>query len=257
MSSSTNRFALLSNDPSSSKEQETQGPVTGKQDRDQSMRDADRAGFSAERQGLLVESLQASLPNEPTKAEKLEVLKRIAALLEPDIKREKEEDRRKNSRQGNSSTVVGKPIPTAAPSQGPRKRTAPFNGAKESSKRRREEPPSPSQSGEPAIAAPTTVSEIKTEEPDVATQTTPSAPALLVPEAAILSTSIPFRWTDIRNPRKPLLCIIQVNSSSRVGSFAENTNEWAFQVTFDAGRRGTPKMNMNILSNGIAGPQRG
>ena len=92
MSSSTNRFALLGNDPSSSKEQETQGPVTGNQDRDQSVKDADQAGPSTEAGALSLATLQASLPKELSKAEKLEIFKRkAAAVAEADKKDEEEE----------------------------------------------------------------------------------------------------------------------------------------------------------------------
>lgn len=257
MSSSTNKFALLSNDPSSSKAQETQGPVTGNKNTDQPVKDAGQAGPSTGSEALSLATLQASLPKELSKAEKLEIFKRNVAEVEEADKKDEEEERRKNSRQGSSSTVVGKPIPTAAPSYLPRKWTALFDGAKEPSKRQREEPLPRNRPRKPAIAGPTTASEVKTEKPDVATKGNPFAPALLVPEGSILSAPTPFPWTDFRKPVKPLLCIIQVNYSSRVGSFAVNTKEWAFQVTFDAGGGRFPTICMNIFSNGIAGPRRG
>ena len=211
------------------------------------MQDADQAGLSAEGQDLSLESIQASLTPESTKAEKLEVFKRMAAFIE----REEEEEKKKKLRQGNSSTLVGKPVPSTAPLQGPRKRTAPFGGAKDSFKRRRVGPLQPSRSGEQPIAAPSTVPDSEAEGPDAATQGKSSAPVLLNPEAPILATPIPFPWT------KPLLCIIQVNKSSRVGTFAEDAKDWAFQLTFNAGRRPDPTISIKIFSTGVAGPQRG
>ena len=185
MSSSTNPFALLSNTPSSSKEQETQVPVTGTQDTDQKMQDA---GPPAEAQDLSLASSQATLPRQLTKAEKLKEFERIAASEKRAMEQEEEEERKKKLRQGNSSMLVGKPINSTAPSQGPRKRTAPFDGAKDSLKRRRMEPLPRSRSGEQPVAAPSTVPDSEAEGPEVATKGKPSAPALLVPEAPILAT---------------------------------------------------------------------
>ena len=175
------------------------------------------------------------------------------------MKRKRKRRMKKNekSRQGKSVRFKRQPVLSVAPSQGPDKRTASFDEAEQSSKRRRVGPLPPSQAvEEPAIAEHTTASD-KTEEADIETRGNPPASALVVPEAPVLSAPDPFRWADVRNPGRPLLCIIQVNYSSRVGSLAEDTKEWAFQLTFDAGRRRIPTMNMSIFSNGIAGPQRG
>lgn len=257
MSSSTNKSALLSNDLPSSKEQESQRSVTVNHDGDQSVKDADQAGSSTEAGALSLATLQASLPKELSKAKKLKIFKSKAALAEVDMKREEEEKRRDKSRQDNLSTFVGKPIPSAAPSLLPRKWTALFDGAKESSKCRREEPLPRCRSGSPAFAAPTNVSEIRIEESDFVARGNPLAPALLVPEGPILSVPTPFPWTDFRNPGKALPCIIQANYSSRVGSFAEDTKEWAFQITFHSGGGRFPTIDMNIFSDGKAGPRRG
>lgn len=191
---------------------------------------------------------ESSLIHVPTQQENLATYKRLYRAYEQD-------EERKKSRQGNSSTLVVQPIPSGALSQGLRKRTVSFDKAEESSKRRRVGPPSPSQPVRgPAIAASTGVPESKTEKPDVATEGNPSASALVDPEAPVLSLQSPFRWADIRNPRNLFLCIVQANNSSLIGSFAEDTKEWAFKLGFDAGRRRIPTMNMRFFSNGIEGP---
>lgn len=112
---------------------------------------------------------------------------------------------------------------------------------------------------EQATLAPAAVSDGEIEEPDVATKANSSASALVVLEALALSPPVLFRRADIRNPSKPLLCVVQAkNPPSRpVGSFAEDTNDWAFQLTFDAGRRRAPTMTMRFFSTGIEGPDCG
>ncbi|KAF6231986.1 hypothetical protein HO173_009823 [Letharia columbiana] len=177
--------------------------------------------------------LESSIPHVPITQES------IATFLKPGAALDEVEKRRKSSRQGNSRTFTREPNPSAALSQGLRKRTVSFDEAEESSKRRRVGPPSPSQPVRgPAIAASTGVPESKTEEPDVATEGNPSASALV----------------DAGAPN-PFLCIIQADNSSLIGSFAKDTEEWAFSLGLDAGRRRIPTMNMRFFSNGIEGPE--
>lgn len=61
---------------------------------------------------MSLSSLQTSLPHVPTKAEKVALFKKRGAEL---LAAEEEKERQKKSRQGNSSTFVGQPIPSAAP----------------------------------------------------------------------------------------------------------------------------------------------
>lgn len=182
------------------------------------------------------------------------------AEIEQEDKQEEEweERRKKKSREASSATPMNKPIPSAAPSQGQRKRVAPSDEAEESSKRRRVGPLPASQAvGGPAIAAPATLSDSETGEPEIATKANPSASALILPEAAVLSPQSPFRWTDVRNPRGFVPCTVQANNSARLGSFAEDTEGWAFLLTFDARRRRIPTMTLSFFSDGIEGPRCG
>lgn len=241
-------------DIDSSKEQKTQVARTGTEDTgDQMVQRTDQPDTSAEEVGMLTGGLD-SLPHVPTLDELFELaLKRGLALVDAE-----EKEKGKKLRQGNSSRYVGDQSPSAAPQQGLRKRTAPFHEAKDSSKRRRVRPFPQSQAvAEPDIATPTTVSDSKTEEPAVAKGGDPSASALVVPEAPVLSPPSTFRWADIRNPRELLLCIVQANDSKPIGSFAEDTEDWAFHLTFDAGRWRIPTMTMRFFSNGLLGPQCG
>lgn len=182
------------------------------------------------------------------------------AEIEQEDKQEEEweERRKKKSREASSATPMNKPIPSAAPSQGQRKRVAPSDEAEESSKRRRVGPLPASQAvGGPAIAAPATLSDSETGEPEIATKANPSASALILPEAAVLSPQSPFRWTDVRNPRGFVPCTVQANNSARLGSSAEDTEGWAFLLTFDARRRRIPTMAPSFFSDGIEGPRCG
>ncbi|CAF9924541.1 hypothetical protein IMSHALPRED_006227 [Imshaugia aleurites] len=226
--------------------------VPGTQTGDQQMPDADQAGPSQE--GTPMTGLGDRPPHVPTRRElALAAFKRGAELFA------EEEERKEKSRNGASlSTFVGKPTSSAAPSQNPRKRTESFQKAEEPSKRRHVRQVHPSQAvGGPAIAAPVTVSDSRTEDPNATREENPSTSALAVPEAPALSTPTPFRWTDIRNPRKPLPCLVQVNNLRLIGSFAEDSEDWAFHVTFDAGRRRPPTMSMRFFSDGLDGPSCG
>ena len=107
MTSSTNRFAALAEDSSSSKEPGSQKPVTGTKDKeDQTMQDTGSAGPS-----YAMGELESSLP-------KVMSIQEGAALF---LKRKQkalaeEEQRAKKSRQGSGSTfTTPRTIPSAAP----------------------------------------------------------------------------------------------------------------------------------------------
>ena len=131
MTSSENPFDVLAEASSSSKEQGTQVPFTGTEStEDQTEQDTAQAGPSAEKGIMPMEGFEDPLPHKLTIAEGVALFHKERAELE-------EEDRKQESRQGNSSTFVGSPIASAASRQGLRKRKVSFDKAEELSKRKR------------------------------------------------------------------------------------------------------------------------
>ena len=239
MAPSRNRYELLGDAPSSSREQQSQALVTNTADT--AVHDADQARPSARRQDLSM----------LTKAEKLAIVKRRMAEIEQE---DKEEEERKKSREASSAILVDRSIPSAASLQVRPKKVTDFDEAKEPLKRRHVGPFPPSHaSGEPA---PTTVSDVNAESPDVATPGTPCPPAVAPPKTPNWVPRAPV-WADARSQKEPLLCIVQANDASLVGSFVKDTKEWAFELTLDVGQRQIPTMTMKCFSNGTEGPQCG
>ena len=157
------------------------------------------------------------------------------------------DERRKKLRQANTMKVPGKPAPSSAPPQRLHKRKASSDNAEESSKRQHVVPLISSGAAvKPATAAPATASEGKV-----------STSATRVQEDPILSPPKLDSWNSIRNPGRPLLCILQVNNGSRIGTFKKNPTRWAFQLTLDAGPRRDPVMFMDFFDQGVRGPQGG
>ena len=241
MASSSNRFAVLGEDSSSSKEQEVPVPVTGTEGMgNQTMQDTAQAG----------PPISSGSP-EGSAAPKLTIEEGVALFLKRRaqyLAEEEEKEKAKKSRQNS------KPSTSAIPPRGLRKRSASSDEAEEPPKRQRMESHSRSQTvQEVPVAAPTTESDRETEEPnDVKGETTS---AMVVQEDPYLFPPSSFEWRNIRMPKNPLLCIVQVNNSTRIGSFDKNTKDWAFKLTFDADRRQIPTMTMKFFSNGIKGPQ--
>jgi hypothetical protein len=62
------------------------------------------------------------------------------------------------------------------------------------------------------------------------------------------SDGILFR--DIRNPRQNLRCMIEVNNWSVLGSLDPKSDDWAFVLSFDAGRYKAPRMDMGFIPAG-------
>lgn len=152
---------------------------------------------------------------------------------------------------GNASKSAARPVSAAAPSQGRRKRRESSEEAEQPSKRQHMGSRSPRQGvGELAIATSTPVPASETEEPDVVKEEV-SSPTIVVQEDPFLLPPSSFEWHDIRMPNKPLLCIVQANNSSRIGSFTENTKGWAFTLTFKADPWQVPTMIMRFFSDGI------
>ena len=253
MASSSNRFAVLGGTPSSSKGQKEKIPVTGNGDKeDQPMQD------TAQTSPILpLSGLEDSLPKMQSKQELIALFrKRRQEFFEREEANAREKERMKKSQgRRKPTTFVGSLTPSAGLiSQGPRKRTASSDEAEKPSKRQHMGSRSPSQAvGEPASATPMTVSASETEEPeepDVMREEAP-IPAIVVQEDPFLSPPSSFEWHDIRMPKKPLLCIVQANNSTRIGSFAENNEGWAFTLMFNADRWQVPTMTMRFFSDGI------
>ena len=164
-------------------------------------------------------------------------------------------ERAKKLRQDNGSAlVILRAVPSAAPSQSRRKRTASV-AEDEPSKRQRMGSLSPTQTvHEPAVTVDATTSKGETEETEVVRAETPTS-AIVVQEDPFLPAPSSFEWHDIRMPRRPLLCIVQANNSTRIGSFARNTKDWAFFLTFNADRWQVPTMTMKFFPKGIKKPQ--
>ena len=162
-------------------------------------------------------------------------------------KKKKEEDRRKKVQErSNRLKLVAGPVPSVGGSQGRRKRTASSDEADKSPKRRRLELiGSNPEAGEPATAGSAPVLDTKTKEFNVTTAGTPDSP-LIVEEDPYFAPPSFLRQSDIRNPKKPLLCIVRVNNSLTIGSFDENSKKWAFHLTINAGGRQVPDMNMKF-----------
>ena len=243
MSSSGNRFAPLG-EASSSNEKET--PVRTTDTTVQAMHDVSQAGSSSETPSLPMRDLKASVPKDH--AGRVEFVRKRRAEF-------KAEQQRKKLQQSNASKVVTRLLPSTAPSQLLRKRTASSDKAEEPPKRQRMESHSRSQTvQEFAVTAPTTESDRETEElNDIKEETPPSA--MVVQEDPYLFPPSSFEWRNIRMPKNPLLCIVQVNNSTRIGSFDKNNKDWAFKLTFDADRWQIPTMTMKFFSNGIKGSQ--
>ena len=261
MSSSGNRFAPLG-ETSSPNEKETPVPTTDTTV--QAMQDVSQAGSSTEMSSFSMSDLRASLPSSSETpslsmsdrraslpkdhAGRVEYVRRRFAEVEAELKREK-------LQQSNASKGITRPLPSAAPSQLLRKRTASCNEAEEPRKRQRLGSYSRSQTvQEVPVTAPTTESDSETEEPNDGREQNPAS-AMDVQEDPYLSQPSSFEWRNIRMPKHPLLCIVQVNNSTRIGSFDKNTKDWAFKLTFDAGCGQIPTMTMKFFSNGIKGPQ--
>ena len=230
--SSTNRFAPLA-ERSSSKEKESSVPTTDITD--QTMRDASQAGSSSETQPLSMSNLKESLPT--THAGRVEYVRKRRAEFEA-------EQERKKLQQSNASKGVTRPLPSAASSQLPCKRTASSDEAEEPPrKRRRLEPvppsPTPGQLATSASAAPAKWS--------------PSVQDIV----PYIDPNLVSWWANIRTPEMPLPCIIQVNYLARMGSFDKSTKEWAFHLTLDAGFQRSPAMTLKFFSNGVRRPQNG
>ena len=242
MASSSNRFAALREDPSSSKEQEVPVPVTGTEGMgNQTMQDTGSAGPS-----LSMGDLESTLPKVMSREERKALFKK---RLNQYLAEEEEREKAKKAQQHS------KPSTSAIPTGGLRKRTASSDEAEEPQKRQRIESQSPSQTiQEVPVTAPTTESDKETEEPNDVKGETPTS-AIVVQEDPYLSPPSSFEWRNIRMPKYPLLCIVQVNNSTRIGSFDKNTKDWAFKLTFDADRGEVPTMTMKFFSNGIKGPQ--
>ena len=228
MSSSLNRFDALSE--SSSNTQGNQVPTdTG----DQIMMDVDQPAATSR-----------TLSPSPD-------LKTPEGLIRYFHKRgaefDKEDERKKKLRQANSMKVPGKPNPSAAPPQRLLKRKASSDSAEESSKRQHVVPLSSSGGAvEPVTVTSATASEVKA-----------STSAIRVQEDPNLSPPKLDSWNSIRNPGRPLLCILQVNDGSRIGTFKKNPTRWAFQLTLDPGPWQDPVMTMDFFDQGVRGPQGG
>lgn len=59
------------------------------------------------------------------------------------------------------------------------------------------------------------------------------------------------------NSKLPLLCIAQLGYLARMGSFDEDTRDWAFHLILDADQRQSPTMIMNFFSKGVKGQLNG
>ena len=174
---------------------------------------------------------------------------RVAWVRERQAEWEAEQERKK-LQQSSASKGVTRPLPSAAP-QLLRKRSASPNEAEEPLKRQRID--SHSAQEVPAIA-PTTESDSETEEPNDGREQSPTS-AMVVQEDPHLSPPSSFEWRNIRMPKNPLLCIVQVNNSISIGSFDKDTKDWAFKLFFNVDQGMVPTMTMKFFSNGINGPQ--
>ena len=103
------------------------------------------------------------------------------------------------------------------------------------------------------VIAPTNELNSETKEPNNGREETPTS--AVVVQDPYLAPPSSFAWRNIRMPISPLLCIVQVNNSIRIGSFDENTTDWAFKLVLNAGQGVVPTMIMKFFSNGIEGPQ--
>ena len=227
MASSSNRFAALGEDSSSSKEQEVPVPVTGTEGMgNQTMQDTAQAGPPI-----------SSGDPEGSAARKLTLQEGVALFFKKRAQYLAEEEEHEKAKKSRESS---KPSTSAIPPRGLRKRSASSDEAEEPPKRRQLEPvPSSPKPEEPATSA------IKTS-PDVS----PSASELVAYNDSALS----LWWANIRTPKMPLLCIIQVNYLARMGSFTKGTKDWAFQLNFDADLERSPTMTMDFFSQGVEGP---
>ena len=239
MSLSRNRFAPLG-EASSSNEKETPVPPSNTTDtKDQTTQDVTKAGSSSKTSSMSIGDIRAM-----DHAGRVEYVRKRLAEYE-------EQQRRNKLQQSNASTS---PLRSGTPSQVPRKRTASSDEAERPPKRQRIESHSRSQTAqEVPVVAPTTESDSKTEEPNDGREQNPTS--AMVVQDPYLSPPISFEWRNIRMPRNPLLCVVQVNNSVRIGSFDENTTDWAFKLYFNAGQGVVPTIIMKFFSNGIEGPQ--
>ena len=108
MASSSNRFAALAEDASSSKESGSQKPVTGPKDQDKAMQDTGSAGPS-----YSMGDLESTLPKVVSREEGVELfLKRRADFRAGEL----ENERAKKARQSKgASFITPRMIPSAAP----------------------------------------------------------------------------------------------------------------------------------------------
>ena len=244
MSSSTNPFDVL-RDASPNAQRDQVPPGTS----DQTMTDVaggtgDQTMTDTDATAIDMKSMLSGLPAPPktlTRAEKTSILLKQGAEAVEAF------ERNKKSRQADSKKAPGKPTPSAAPPQHLRKRKASSDSAEESSKRRHMVPRSPSgAAAERATVAPATASGGNA-----------STSALRVQGNPILSPPRLKYWSEIRNPERPLLCILQVNDGVSIGSFYDNAKRWAFRLNLDAGIWGSPAMMMDFFKDGVTKPQGG
>ena len=244
MDSSRNQYATLGDDPSSSKEQEVPVPATGTEGMaNQTMQDTDQAGPPIPSGGP-----ESTTTRQLTREEGVALFLRRKAEWKAKI----EEDEKAEKLRQNS-----KPSTSAISPRGLRKRSASSDEVEESSKRQRTRTESHSRSQtvqEVPVTVPTTESDSETEEPNDGKEQTPTS-AMVAQADPYLSPPSSFEWRNIRMPKRPLLCIVQVSNSTIIGSFDKDTKDWAFRLTFDADRWQIPTMTMKFFSNGINGPQ--
>lgn len=240
MASSRNRFAVLGEGSSSSKEQEIPVPVIGTEGKaNRTMQDTGQ-----------VDSPISSVDPEGSITRQLNIKEGLILFHKKraQILAEEEAERVEKSRQKSKQS------PSAIPPRGVRKRSA-SDEAEERLKRQRIGSLSRRQTAqEVPVTVPTNESNGETEEPNDGREQT-STSAIVVQEDPYLSPPSSFAWRNIRIPRDPLLCIVQVNNSIRIGSFDKNTTDWAFKLTFNAGQGVVPTMIMKFFSNGIGEPQ--
>ena len=242
MSSSKNQFAPLGENSSSN---EKEIPVSATDTTVQTTRDVSQAGSSAEGPSSAIRDLlKAGLPKDH--AGRVEFVRKVRENFEA-----------MQLQESNVSKEATKPLPSTSPSQllGKRKRSASADEAEEPRKRQRKRKGSDSRSQtaqEVPIIASMTESDNETEKSNDGGEHTS---AMVVQEDPYLSPPNSFDWRDLRMPKYPLLCVVQVNHSIRIGSFDKDTTNWAFQLTFHAEQKVVPNMTMKFFSNGIKEPQ--
>ena len=107
------------------------------------------------------------------------------------------------------------------------------------------DPPSSSWAAQELVAA----------APATTTRDIQPAWAFVVQEYPPLISTSPFYSTDVRNPRKPFLCIVQVNDEPLIGSFTKTMQDWTIQIALNVNGLVDPTMTMVFFSKGLDGPQ--